>query len=290
MKVWTFDVDASCRARTADLLLRPSGESRDLDGQRSSRWRKWRAWTKPTVPFRRVELRDGGSAALCRELTSDNVMGGDIPFGHLLALNGGSSAGKTTLARKLQSSLVDSWLLLGIDLLMWTLPPEMVGDQRGIQIIDGEIRRGAEFMRLYAGFQRAVASLVASGIDVVLDEVLLDGSEDQCRWDEALGDLPVCWVAVHCDPDTVAKREQERGDRPPGIAVNQATSVHRGVRYDIELDTGLMSVVDSVTLLAGGIRQRWSISSTQATDTPPGLPPTSAWSPDSTQRLAPWER
>ena len=59
--------------------------------------------------------------------------------------------------------------------------------QGGIQIIDGEIQRGAEFMRLYTGFQRAVASLVSSGIDVILDEVLLDGSEDQRRWDKASG-------------------------------------------------------------------------------------------------------
>jgi chloramphenicol 3-O phosphotransferase len=217
-------------------------------------------------------------------------MGGDMPFGHLLALNGGSSAGKTTLARKLQSSLDGSWLLMGIDLLMWTLPAEMVGDPGGIQIIDGEIQRGAEFMRLYAGFQRAVASLVSSGMDVILDEVLLDGIEDQHRWDEALGDLPACWVAVHCDPDTAGVREQERGDRPLGIARTQAASVHRGVRYDIELDTSVMSVVDSVTMLTDGVRQRWSISSAQGADSPPGLPPTSAWSTDSTQRLAPWER
>ena len=213
-----------------------------------------------------------------------------MPFGHVLALNGGSSAGKTTLARKLQSSLGGSWLLVGIDLLMWTLPAEMVGDPGGIQIIDGEIQRGAEFMRLYAGFQKAVASLVSSGIDVILDEVLLNGNEDQRRWDTALGNLPVCWVAVHCDPDTARRREQERGDRPLGIARTQAASVHRGVRYDIELDTSVTSVVDSVNMLADGVRRRWSISSAQATDTPPGLPPTSAWSPDSTRRLAPWER
>jgi chloramphenicol 3-O phosphotransferase len=216
-------------------------------------------------------------------------MGGDIATGHLLALNGGSSAGKTTLARKLQSSLDGPWLLFGVDLLFWALPAEMVGDPGGIQIIDGEIQRGAHYMRLHTGFQRAVASLVSSGIDVILDEVLLDGIEDQHRWEEALGDLPACWVAVGCDPDTAAMREEERGDRPPGIARKQATSVHRGVRYDIELDTSVMNVVDSVTLLADDVRQRWSISSTRPTDTPPVLPPTSAWSPDATQRLAPWE-
>ena len=213
-----------------------------------------------------------------------------MPFGHVLALNGGSSAGKTTLARKLQSSFGGSWLLVGIDLLMWTLPAEMVGDPGGIEIIDGEIQRGAEFMRLYAGFQKAVASLVSNGIDVILDEVLLHGSEDQRRWDTALGNLPVCWVAVRCDPDTAGRREQQRDDRPLGIARTQAASVHRGVRYDMELDTSVTSVVDSVNMLADGVRRRWSISSAQATDAPPGLPPTSAWSPDSTRRLAPWER
>ena len=217
-------------------------------------------------------------------------MGGDSPSGHLLALNGGSSAGKTTLARKLQSSLDGSWLLLGIDLLMWALPAEMVGDPDGIQIVDGEIQRGSEFMRLYAGFQRAVASIVSSGLDVILDEVLLNAVEDQHRWDEALGALPTCWVAVRCDPDTTAMREQARGDRPLGIARKQATSVHQGVRYDIELDTSVMSVVDSVSALADDLLQRWSISSAPCVGGPPGLPPTSAWSPDSTQRSAPWER
>jgi chloramphenicol 3-O phosphotransferase len=217
-------------------------------------------------------------------------MGGDMPTGHLLALNGGSSAGKTTLARKLQSRLDGPWLLFGIDLFFWALPVEMIGDPAGIQILDGVIQRGADFTRLYRGFQSGVASVVSNGIDVILDEVLLDGIEDQHCWEEALGDLPVCWVAVHCNPDTTTMREQERGDRPPGVARKQAASVHRGVHYDIELDTGVMSVVDSVTLLADNVRQRWSISSTRPTDTPPGLPPTSAWSPDSTRKLPPWER
>jgi chloramphenicol 3-O phosphotransferase len=217
-------------------------------------------------------------------------MGGDMSTGHILGLNGGSSAGKTTLARKLQSSLDGPWLLFGIDLFFWALPAEMIGEPGGIEIVDGEIQRGPDFTRLYGAFQRAVASVVSSGIDVILDEVLLDGIEDQHRWEEALCDLPVCWVAVHCDPDTAAMREHERGDRPPGVARKQAASVHHGVRYDIELDTSVMSVVDSVTLLADNVRQRWSISSTRPTDTPPGLPPISAWSPDSTRRLPPWER
>ena len=52
--------------------------------------------------------------------------------GRVVILNGGSSAGKTTLARALQSTLPEPWLLLGIDLMIWTLPPEMINRPDGL--------------------------------------------------------------------------------------------------------------------------------------------------------------
>ncbi len=45
------------------------------------------------------------------------------------------------------------------------------------------------------------------------------------------------WVAVRCDPAEMARRERARGDRPIGLAAAQATTVHRGIAYDVELDT-----------------------------------------------------
>jgi chloramphenicol 3-O phosphotransferase len=217
-------------------------------------------------------------------------MDGDGPSGHLIGLNGGSSAGKTTLGRKLQSSLDGRWLLLGIDAVIWMLPAEMVGDADGIQVVEGEVRRGAGFLRLYSGFQHAVADMVRHGIDVILDDVLVDGADDQNRWNTVLGDLPVCWVGVHCDPETASMRERVRGDRPAGGARRQATSVHVGVHYDVELDTVVSGVAEAVHQVADLVERRWSISSTPATDAPPELPVTSAWNPDSTRRPAPWER
>ena len=71
--------------------------------------------------------------------------------GRILFLNGGSSAGKTTLGRSLQSVLSDPWLLLGIDLLIWTLPPEMIDDPEGLSVSEGVITGGL-FMSLYAAF------------------------------------------------------------------------------------------------------------------------------------------
>ena len=81
------------------------------------------------------------------------VTGSDTQPGRVMILNGGSSAGKTTLGRSLQSALSDTWLLLGIDLLIWTLPPRLINDADGLSVHEGMIVRGELFMSLYAGFQ-----------------------------------------------------------------------------------------------------------------------------------------
>jgi Chloramphenicol phosphotransferase-like protein len=80
---------------------------------------------------------------------------GDNQPGRVMILNGGSSAGKTTLGRGLQSGLSDTWLLLGIDLLIWTLPPRLINDGKGLTVIEGVIVRGDLFMSLYAGRRRS---------------------------------------------------------------------------------------------------------------------------------------
>jgi chloramphenicol 3-O phosphotransferase len=132
---------------------------------------------------------------------------GDSRPGRVVILNGGSSAGKTTLGRALQAALSDPWLLVGIDLLIWTLPPEMVNDPNGLFVCDGVISRGEQFMSLYEGFQFGVAALARSGVNVILDDLTLDGVPDQHRWNDALRGLDVLWIGVRCAPDIAAERE-----------------------------------------------------------------------------------
>jgi chloramphenicol 3-O phosphotransferase len=59
----------------------------------------------------------------------------------------------------------------------------------------------------------------------------------QQRWKNALGTLQVLWVGVHCDAAIAAGRELARGDRIAGMAASQAELVHRGVVYDLQVDT-----------------------------------------------------
>ena len=52
-----------------------------------------------------------------------------------------------------------------------------------------------------------------------------------------LAGLGMLWVAVRCAPEVAAAREAARDDRVRGMAASQATIVHEGVRYDVEVDT-----------------------------------------------------
>lgn len=158
--------------------------------------------------------------------------------GRVIVLNGTSSVGKTTLGRALQAQLDGVWLLFGIDTLIESLPWRLYGTADGHTIkADGTIDTGPAFADAQHRWRRAIASLVRDGADVILDEVLLRGAAEQAAWRDALRGLDVTWVAVRCDVEVAAAREAARGNRSVGMARAQATAVHEGVEYDVEVDT-----------------------------------------------------
>ena len=152
-------------------------------------------------------------------------------------LNGGSSSGKSSIARRLQEVLPQPWLTVGTDDFVDALPPSMhSGD--GIEIADdGSVQVGPEFRRLELAWIAGVVAMARAGARVIVDEVFLGGATSQGRWLDALGDLDVLWVGVRCDPGTAARREAARGDRVAGMAAAQAALVHEGVTYDLTVDT-----------------------------------------------------
>ncbi len=156
----------------------------------------------------------------------------------VIVLNGGSSAGKSGIARCLQAVLPDPWLTFGTDTFVAALPAAMRSSDAGIEFAaDGEVVVGAGFRALEAAWIAGIAAMARAGARVIVDEVFLGGAESQRRWREALSDLPVLWVGVRCDGSVAAEREAARGDRITGMAAAQADLVHRGVTYDLEVDT-----------------------------------------------------
>jgi chloramphenicol 3-O phosphotransferase len=152
----------------------------------------------------------------------------------VIVLNGGSSSGKTAIARRLQELLPDPWQRFGIDDLVDALPPEHAGITFGDH---GEVVVGERFRELEAAWMAGVAAMARAGARVILDDVFLGGAASQERTRAHLDGLEVLWVGVRCDPEVAAGREAARGDRIAGMAALQATIVHEGVAYDLEVDT-----------------------------------------------------
>ncbi|WP_090758882.1 chloramphenicol phosphotransferase CPT [Nonomuraea maritima] len=156
----------------------------------------------------------------------------------VIVLNGGSSAGKTSIVRHLQEVLPEPWLAFGVDSFVDALPLSMQESDAGIAFApDGGITVGPVFRTLEAAWMKGLTATVRAGAPVIIDDVFLGGAASQQRWQRALDGLDVLWVGVTCDPATAAGREKARGDRVVGMAESQAKIVHEGVRYDLVVDT-----------------------------------------------------
>jgi chloramphenicol 3-O phosphotransferase len=157
----------------------------------------------------------------------------------VIVLNGGSSSGKSRLARELQKVLPGPWLSLSVDDLVDAMPPALVDGGDGIGFGDqGEVSVGDDFRALETAWMAGIAAMVRAGARVVLDDVFLGGAQSRARVRTQLEGLNILWVGVRCAPEIAAARELARGDRTPGMAALQAYVVHENVHYDVEVDTG----------------------------------------------------
>ena len=163
----------------------------------------------------------------------------------VIYLNGTSSAGKSSIARALQSRLDELYLHVQLDVFMQMVPLhgwERAGGMLMTSLPDQGLQ--ADFGRvcqpLFSGFHRSLAALASADNHLIVDDVLLEH-----RWlrdaVEAMVGHEVCFVGVHCPVDIAEARERERGDRARGIARGQYEQVHAHRLYDVEVDTSVLT-------------------------------------------------
>ncbi|WP_327063947.1 chloramphenicol phosphotransferase CPT family protein [Kitasatospora purpeofusca] len=173
----------------------------------------------------------------------------------VIVLNGGSSSCKTTLARTLQNLLPGPWLAFSVDTLVDALPARLREGADGIAADTGTVTVGDTFRLLDTAWAHGIAAMARAGARIVVDDVFLGGPASKQRWRDALDGLDVLWVGVHCAPDTAAAREAVRGDRPAGMAAAQAVAVHRGIGYDLTVDTGTHPTARCAALVAARVER-----------------------------------
>ena len=172
----------------------------------------------------------------------------------VIVLNGGSSAGKSSIARALQDTLPGLWLTFGTDVLAKALPGRGDDPRSGLVLEpDGAVTVKPEFRAIEEIWYEGLAVMASHGALLILDEVFLAGGAGQQRLRSLLGDLDVLWAGVHCDPRVAASREAARPDRVPGMAMIQGLAVHAGVVYDVEVDTTDYSAIACAARIADAV-------------------------------------
>ena len=163
--------------------------------------------------------------------------------------------GQVGIARCLQAILPDPWLAFGTDNLVQAMPMSLQTSAAGIEFArtarSSSGRSSAPWRRRGS---RVSPRWRNAGARIIVDEVFVGGAASQQRWKNALGTLQVLWVAVRCDATVAAGRELARGDRIIGMAASQAELVHRGIVYDLQVDTTRTEALECAQAIAAHVQ------------------------------------
>jgi chloramphenicol 3-O phosphotransferase len=173
--------------------------------------------------------------------------------GNVIFLNGSSSAGKTTIAKKLQQLLPEPYQHIALDQFRDGMadryrglnsPPATPG-ALGLNVVPTEIagervtevRFGELGEKMLYGMRMAMAAFARSGHHVIIDDLLfLPGYFES--YVRLFSGIPVWFIGVRCALDAVNAREASRPGRFPGTAISHFDQVHaHGGDYDLEVDT-----------------------------------------------------
>ena len=185
------------------------------------------------------------------------------PAGRVVLLNGVSRAGKSTLARAVQTSVPGVWMHLGRDAHKACTPPIRqpgVGLRPGRNHVSSELERCVPI--LYAALYESIAAHARFGLDVVVDETFHDsytrpyGILEACA--QRLAGLDTLFVGVLCPIEVIWERRARTWGQVPGQRTQdvveavelaqKATHAHRG--YDLEFDTSVMSPDECAAIIA----------------------------------------
>jgi chloramphenicol 3-O phosphotransferase len=185
--------------------------------------------------------------------------------GRLVVLNGVSSAGKTTLAsafRDDRAEVGELWVVFGIDDVLSKLPTQWLdladSTGPGSRAHEGlwfegtasgqRLRVGPECRKVLDVYHRSVADAVRAGLNVIVDDVVIDRATLD-SWVRELDGLHPTWVCVHCPREVAISREVERGDRPIGMVEAQYDTVHSDVPYAFDIDSHALTPAEALTAL-----------------------------------------
>ncbi len=173
----------------------------------------------------------------------------------IVLLNGVGSAGKSSIAKALQTITVDPFLHVQMDTFLQMLPERYQNHPGGLTFAtvqeDGNssvvIKTGPVADRAFRGMQHAIAAMAAQGNNLIVDDVLL--GQGIVEYVELLAPFDLFLVGVLAPLVVLEERERQRGDRLIGLARWQYNRVHQGMKYNLEVDTSVASPMECAHLI-----------------------------------------
>ena len=156
----------------------------------------------------------------------------------IILLNGPSSSGKSTLARVLQTMIMNErperYEVVSIDDYLEMSPTETIYEDDVFEISENICRRALE--------------LLGEGSGVIIDHVITsERIFDELK--EQLSSFKMRMVRVTCSLDILRARELERGNRSPGSAEASAEYLYPKEGYDLVIDTGVKTAEENARLI-----------------------------------------
>ncbi|MBO5994485.1 MAG: AAA family ATPase [Firmicutes bacterium] len=156
----------------------------------------------------------------------------------IILLNGPSSSGKSTLARALQTLIMNEraerYEVVSIDDYLEMSPTETIYEDDVFEISENILRRALE--------------LLGEGSGVIIDHVITsERIFDELK--EQLSSFKMRMVRVTCSLDILRARELERGNRSPGSAEASAEYLYPKEGYDLVIDTGVKTAEENARLI-----------------------------------------
>lgn len=185
--------------------------------------------------------------------------------GKVIVIIGPSCAGKSTLAKAIQSSATEHFLHFSIDMLFGMVANSWGGgadkqNSRSVfwyepQSEESEIIRcGPIGEQILRGMQSSVAAFLDAGANVIVDDMLMTNWQ-LSGWMSKLSTYESVLVNVSAPPDILRKREAARtARRRAGLAMGHLL-LNSKIESDLIIDTSKVSPTDAAQLVLRFQRQ-----------------------------------
>jgi len=91
------------------------------------------------------------------------------------------------------------------------------------------------------------------GVNLIVDYVIHNESI-LMDFRRTIINVPMILIGIHCPTEILVRRERERGDRVVGLANSQLDFVHKGIKYDLEINTHNNTLEHNINIICNHIR------------------------------------